>query len=162
MQKNRSGRKKYFADMHILLIEKLKEYTKEKAAVAFTGELKSRLLLGGICELSEERKKRILAVTACSTLRSKLEVERAKKEAGISGVDHYMFRLDELKNGNIRSNQPDRCYQCRRYLFKNIRELCGFMKAGRILCGAGAEDWENPEIRSVLTEFHIAAPPLRN
>lgn len=140
------------------LQKKIEEYTEKMTVIAFTGEIKSRILLKAASQLPESKRSRILAVTVNGCLRPRVEIELAKREAVAFGMNHYIFDMDELRNGQIRSNSSDRCGQCRRYLFKNIEKLCRPLKTEQVLWGVDFDDWKEEGIRQIAEEFHLCAP----
>lgn len=140
------------------LSRKMKSYADRRTAIAFTGELGSRILLNAAAKLPKELGSSFVAITANGHLRSRAEAERAKKEAAALGIDHYIFEIDELNYGGVRKNASDRCYHCRRYLFQKIQRLCHALGVETILCGVSTESCNDPMVQSLLEEFQIKAP----
>ena len=64
-----------------------------------------------------------LAVTIDSPLLPSGELEAAKREARQIGVKHLVVRLNELEIPGFSNNPPDRCYLCKRFRFKKLKDL---------------------------------------
>lgn len=65
----------------------------------------------------------VLAVTARSPIHSRAEYEEAKKTAGLLGVRHITIRSAELNIPEFVTNNPRRCYYCKKALFTRLKEI---------------------------------------
>jgi len=88
------------------------------AAVAFSGGVDSSLLLYALREAQGEG---TLAITARTPLVCSVEAHSAAHLPGRLGVRHLWVDADPLERAEVRRNQPDRCYHCKRYLLEAIR-----------------------------------------
>jgi uncharacterized protein len=63
---------------------------------------------------------KVLAVTATSVTFSKVEQEVAEAFTRERGIEHILFPSEETGLAEFRNNGPDRCYYCKKGLFKRI------------------------------------------
>jgi pyridinium-3,5-biscarboxylic acid mononucleotide sulfurtransferase len=109
-----------------------------KALVAFSGGVDSTLLLKVAQDTLGD--KNVLAVTALSSLypeREKKEVEKLIKQLG---VEHRFIESDELEIPGFSENPPDRCYYCKRQLFKELKEIARAKGLSAIIEGSTVDD----------------------
>lgn len=145
--------------MNKLLIEKMREYTEQDIAVAFSGGADSALLLHLACEYARENGTMVYAVTAKTRLHPAGDLKIAAKVAEEAGAVHKIIEIDELKETGIENNPIDRCYRCKKGIFQKI---CAFAEAHGItviLDGTNADDLNEyrPGIRA-LRELGIISP----
>ncbi|MCK4413363.1 MAG: ATP-dependent sacrificial sulfur transferase LarE [Candidatus Eisenbacteria sp.] len=88
------------------------------AAVAFSGGVDSSLLLYALREAQGEG---TFAITARTPLVCSVEAHSAAHLPGRLGVRHLWVDADPLERAEVRRNQPDRCYHCKRHLLEAIR-----------------------------------------
>jgi uncharacterized protein len=81
-----------------------------------------------------------LAVTIDSPLLPSGELEAAKREAEQIGVKHLVVRLNELEIPGFSSNPTDRCYLCKRFRFKKLKELAVARDYTTIVDGTNLSD----------------------
>lgn len=91
------------------------------AVVAFSGGVDSSFLLKAASDVLPREK--VLAVTAVSDTYTGSELAQAKRFAKALGVRHKIIFTDELKDRNFIKNRPDRCYYCKRELFKRLNAI---------------------------------------
>src|SRR3989338_8953382 len=88
------------------------------AVVAFSGGVDSSFLLKMAKDaLSDEN---VLAVTAVSETYTGSELRQAKRFAKDLGVAHKIIYTNELKDKNFTKNPVNRCYYCKKELFKEL------------------------------------------
>lgn len=88
--------------------------------VAYSGGTDSTLLLVVARNVLQER---VLAVTADSPTYPPEELAFAKKTAQAFGVKHIIIKTRELKDKSFVNNPPQRCYFCKKGLFRRLREI---------------------------------------
>ena len=69
------------------------------------------------------------------------------------------MRIDELEGAGIEENPVDRCYRCKRYLFRELQKEAELLGVSRILEGTNEDDLHvyRPGIRAVR-ELGIVSP----
>ncbi len=124
--------------------------------LAYSGGVDSSLLLAAARDALG--KARILAVTACSATYPDHEREAAVALAKALDVRHRLIETDELANAVFRSNPPDRCYHCKRELFRVLAEMAA-TEGLRLIDGANADDEADfrPGRRAAV-EFGVCSP----
>ena len=104
-------------------LTKLKEIIKKyrTCLIAFSGGVDSSFLLK-VASLVLPKDK-LLAVTADSPTYPREELISAKRIARSFGVRHKIIRTSELRNKQFISNPPERCYFCKRELFRALKKV---------------------------------------
>jgi uncharacterized protein len=137
--------------------------------VAYSGGVDSTLLLKVAQDsLGSEN---ILAATALSPLYPEREVTGAKKIAKDLGVKHVLIESNELKIKGFSKNPPNRCYFCKRELFKRLGALAKKEGIPFIVEGSTVDDEsdhrpgriavEELGIRSPLKEARLTKADIR-
>jgi len=100
-------------------LQNLKNYLSdlESALIAFSGGVDSAFLLKVAKETLGDN---VVAVTAVSNLFPKRELVEAKAFCRKEKIRHIVVKVDELKIPGFADNTPDRCYICKKELFKKI------------------------------------------
>ncbi len=103
-------------------IEKLEKILRgmESAVVAFSGGLDSSFLLKVANDTLSDGK--LLAVTAVSDTYTRLELKQAKRFTKALGVRHRLIFTDEMKDKRFTKNPADRCYYCKKELFRSLKD----------------------------------------
>ena len=96
------------------------ELTDQDMALAFSGGVDSSLLLKMAADRAAKKGTKGWAVTFNSRLHPSCDLENARKVAGELGGIHVILEIDELEMEEIRSNPVNRCYLCKRNLFRTL------------------------------------------
>jgi uncharacterized protein len=136
------------------LTKNLKGY--RKLVVAFSGGVDSTLLLK-MAQLALG--KEVVAVTATSPIHSERETEYARKLADELGVAHILLRSEEMGLPAFVANGPDRCYHCKKQLFRKIFEQAEQLGIAHVAHGANIDDLQDfrPGLQATR-ELGVAAP----
>lgn len=140
-------------------IIKLKEYLKnfEKVAVAFSGGVDSTFLLYvAKAVLGEEN---VVAISAAADFFVKKELVEAQEFCKKENVEHIIFNIDKNNIDSFCDNPKNRCYLCKRELFKKIIQIASENNITNILEGSNADDINDyrPGLKALL-ELKIKSP----
>ena len=93
--------------------------------LAYSGGVDSTFLLkvAGDC-----LGKRLVAVTAYSPTYTRRELALARDLAKSFGVKHRTIHTDEFRDRHFTSNPKNRCYYCKKELFRNLRRIAAKRK----------------------------------
>ncbi len=105
--------------------------------VAFSGGVDSAFLLAAAQEALGGR---AMAATAFSPIHPQRETQEAAAFARAMGVEHVVFPSHELQLDAFVSNGPDRCYHCKRELFRSLSEMASKKGIRHIAHGANTDD----------------------
>lgn len=156
----------------VMKLEKLMlKYADAPTAVAFSGGADSSLLLQLACEAAKTSGQKVYAITAHTNLHPSGDMENAKRVAKELGAEYIVLELDELADAGIEENPVERCYLCKKYIFKSILKKAGELGAETILEGTNEDDLHvyRPGIRAVrelgvispLAEAGLTKPEVR-
>jgi pyridinium-3,5-biscarboxylic acid mononucleotide sulfurtransferase len=109
----------------------------KSCAIAYSGGLDSTFL---IKVAYDTLGKNAIAVTATSSTYPKRELQDAKLFAKTIGIPHVIIHSEELDINKFSRNPPDRCYYCKRELFKKIKQIAQKRHLNAVLDGSNADD----------------------
>lgn len=147
-----------FAEKYERLKEEIGGCVSGGIVVAFSGGVDSALLLKLACMAAGERGN-VYAVTVQTKLHPSGDLETAKATAAEFGAAHKVLYIDELAETGIETNPVNRCYLCKKGIFRKIKEFAEEVGAGCILEGTNADDLGQyrPGIQA-LKELEIISP----
>ncbi len=128
-----------------------------RVLVAFSGGVDSTLLLKVAQDTLGD--KNVLAATALSPLYPERELSGAKKLVQTIGARHRLIESNELKIPGFSKNPPNRCYYCKRKLFRELltiatEESIRFVVEGSTL----DDDKDHRPGRLAIQELDIRSP----
>ena len=103
---------------HQELKEYLRQYTAGGIALAFSGGTDSSLLLALLAELHKESPYPLIALFMHSNFQTAEELANVQKLADEYQVSLQVFTGDPMQIPEVRKNQLDRCYHCKKFIFK--------------------------------------------
>ncbi len=140
-------------------------------ALAFSGGVDSSFLLALLKELHQENPFPLFALTMQTVFQSDEEIRETRELSRESGVSAQLFSCDPLSLPEIRNNPPDRCYWCKRFIFKQFSAFCREHNIRNLLDGTNADDlhvyrpgrWALAELGviSPLAEFGFTKAEIR-
>jgi len=128
------------------------------AVVAFSGGVDSTLILKIAADILGDR---VFAATIDSPLAAPGEAGRAKRLAALLGIRHVVVPGKALSDPEFRQNPPERCYLCKRHVYRAMGEIAREMGAEVVLDGANADDTGDfrPGLRAAR-EMGVRSPLL--
>ena len=135
------------------------ELTDQDMALAFSGGVDSSLLLKMAADRAAKKGTKVWAVTFNSRLHPSCDLENARKVAGELGGIHVILEIDELEMEEIRSNPVNRCYLCKRNLFRTLMAFAKEKGVEVLAEGTNEDDLHvyRPRIQAVR-ELGIRSP----
>jgi uncharacterized protein len=109
-----------------------------KALVAFSGGVDSTLLLKVCRDILGPAN--VTAVTGVSQTYTPEEKRTARRVARELGVQHVLIETDELACAAFARNPADRCYHCKRELYRKLAVVARRVGAGAVLDGTIVDD----------------------
>lgn len=110
----------------------------KSCAVAFSAGVDSTFLLK-VTTLVLPRKN-IVAITATSATYPKEELALARRIAKGLGVRHRVIKTAELKDPNFVGNSPQRCYYCKKELFRRMKNISRTLKLDVVFDASNLSD----------------------
>lgn len=139
-------------------LDKLKAYLKQlgSLAVGFSGGVDSTFLISVAHEVLGDR---VLAVTEADAAVPGREVNEAKEFCESRGIRHITFTVDPLTEEGYRKNSSERCYYCKRLIFREIRKIAEENGIEYVAEGSNMDDLGDyrPGLRAAA-ELGITAP----
>lgn len=137
----------------------LDKLTKENTAVAFSGGVDSSLLLKLACLRAKKQGTYVYAIAAHTELHPSGDLEIAKRVAEESGAAFTVLKLQELEEADIVNNPVDRCYRCKKLLFKEIKRKAEELGAKILIEGTNLDDTKvyRPGLKAI-EELGIKSP----
>lgn len=142
-------------------MNKLKTILKKlgSVVVAYSGGLDSTFLLKAAIDVLG--KGNVLAVTARSQTYPLSEYKEAKALAKKIGANHVTILTDELGIKNFKSNPVNRCYYCKKELFKKLDAIRGRRGFNHVLDGTNFDDLKDIRYgRQAAEELGVRSPLL--
>lgn len=127
----------------------LQKLTREDVCVAFSGGVDSSLLLVMTWEAAQKNNTRVYALTMDTVLHPKADLEIARTVLARTGAMHKILTLNELAVPEIKNNPADRCYRCKKELYRRMLQFAEEKGISRLLEGSNEDD------------LHVYRPGLR-
>ncbi len=111
--------------------------TYPSAIAAFSGGVDSTFLAVVTHRILGER---FLAVTAVSPTYPESQLKEAEELAARFGFPHQVIFTDEFDDPDYINNPPERCYFCKRSLFRELKRIADEKQFAVLLDGANVDD----------------------
>lgn len=130
-----------------------------RVVIAYSGGLDSTFLLK--VAVDTLGKDNVLAVTARSETYPLSEYREAKKAAKSIGARHLTLHTNELTIENFKANPENRCYYCKKELFKKLDTILRRYNMKSVLDGTNRDDLKDVRYgRKAAKEFEVKSPLL--
>ena len=128
----------------------------ENVAIAYSGGVDSNFLLK---VAKDTLKDKVIAVTINAMMHSNREIEESINYAKEFGVNHIVVNIDNFKVEEFIKNNNDRCYHCKKEVFKTIKEIAAKHNVKYVLDGTNLDDLGDfrPGLKA-LEELNIISP----
>lgn len=118
----------------------LQKLTREDVCVAFSGGVDSSLLLVMTWEAAQKNNTQVYALTMDTVLHPKADLEIARTVLARTGAMHKILTLNELAVPEIKNNPADRCYRCKKELYRRMLQFAEEKGISRLLEGSNEDD----------------------
>ncbi len=108
--------------------------------IAYSGGVDSTLLLRAALNAALPQKKPVLALILETRLHPHKDTLEALSLARSLGAMCEVISIDEFQDPQIRQNPENRCYLCKRLLFRTLKERAAFLGFTVIADGTNADD----------------------
>ncbi len=100
-----------------------------------------------------------LAVTICSPTFTEQECIQAQQVAEKIGIPHVVIEIDQTTHKSFIENPPNRCYYCKKILFRKVRQIAYEKNISVVLDGSNADDeYDYRPGQKALKELCIQSP----
>lgn len=134
-------------------------YAQGDMLVAFSGGVDSSLILKLAVQAAAKTGHKVYGIMVHTMLHPMGEVEDARTTAEQIGAEFRVLEIDELKGADILDNPVDRCYRCKKYLFRNLIEEGEKLGVSAMMEGTNEDDLHvyRPGLRAIR-ELGIHSP----
>lgn len=134
-------------------------YAQGDMLVAFSGGVDSSLILKLAVQAAAKSGHKVYGIMMHTMLHPMGEVEDARVTAEQIGAEFRVLEIDELKGADILDNPVDRCYRCKKYLFRNLIEEGEKLGVSVMMEGTNEDDLHvyRPGLRAIR-ELGIHSP----
>ena len=141
------------------LQEQMLVYAQGDMLVAFSGGVDSSLILKLAVQAAAKTGHQVYGIMMHTMLHPMGEVEDARVTAEQIGAEFRVLEIDELKGADILDNPVDRCYRCKKYLFRNLIEEGEKLGVSVMMEGTNEDDLHvyRPGLRAIR-ELGIHSP----
>lgn len=141
------------------LQEQMLVYAQGDMLVAFSGGVDSSLILKLAVQAAAKSGHKVYGIMMHTMLHPMGEVEDARVTAEQIGAEFRVLEIDELKGADILDNPVDRCYRCKKYLFRNLIEEGEKLGVSVMMEGTNEDDLHvyRPGLRAIR-ELGIHSP----
>ena len=141
------------------LQEQMLVYAQGDMLVAFSGGVDSSLILKLAVQATAKTGHQVYGIMMHTMLHPMGEVEDARVTAEQIGAEFRVLEIDELKGADILDNPVDRCYRCKKYLFRNLIEEGKKLGVSVMMEGTNEDDLHvyRPGLRAIR-ELGIHSP----
>lgn len=128
----------------------------DSLAVAFSGGADSTLLLAVAHQALDDKS---LAIIVKSPIFPQRESQEALEFVNERNINHLIIHSEDWKEPGFRSNPPNRCYNCKKSLFRKIIDAASLKGITAIADGTNADDHLDyrPGLKA-LAELKIHTP----
>jgi uncharacterized protein len=109
----------------------------QSCAIAYSGGVDSTFLIKVAYDTLGNN---AVAVTATSSTYPEKELLDAKRFAQAVGIPHIVIHSEELSIRKFSDNPPNRCYFCKKELFRKIQQIAKKRHLNAVLDGSNADD----------------------